>query len=174
MKNDFKVLDTANDWVTGSNISTGGLSSSLEVGQRIHFDREKKEGWYLEPQAQLSIGQQSSGGFRASNGLQIDVEGYTSIMSRVGVNAGYEIKGGKNPVNAYVKLSHVHEFKGDVDYRLNGSREQTSYGDSWWTWGFGVTTRVNDKHHLYLDVERASGGKFNQPWVVNGGYRFSW
>ena len=174
MKNDFKVLDTANDWVTGNNIRTAGLSSSLEIGQRIHFDREKKEGWYLEPQVQLSIGQQSGGGFRASNGLQIDVEGYTSIMSRVGVNAGYEIKGGKNPVNAYVKLSHVHEFKGDVDYRLNGSLEQTSYGDSWWTWGLGVTTRVNDKHHLYLDVERASGGKFNQPWVVNGGYRFSW
>ena len=174
MKNDFKVLDTAGDWVTGEKMKTDGLAASLEIGQRIHLDRKSKEGWYLEPQAQLSTGHQSGGSFNASNGLQVDVDSYKSTLGRLGLNAGYEIKSGENPVNIYAKASYVHEFDGDVGYRLNGSREQTSFGDSWWTYGVGITAQLNQKHNIYLDIERASGGQFNQPWSVNGGYRFNW
>ena len=174
MKNDFKVLDTAGDWVTGEKMKTDGLAASLEIGQRIHLDRKSKEGWYLEPQAQLSTGHQSGGSFNASNGLQVDVDSYKSTLGRLGLNAGYEIKSGENPVNIYAKASYVHEFDGDVGYRLNGSREQTSFGDSWWTYGVAITAQLNQKHNIYLDIERASGGQFNQPWSVNGGYRFNW
>ena len=174
MDHDFKVLDTAGTRVTGDDMSTDGLSASIEIGQRIHFDRTKKEGWYLEPQAQISTGHQSGGSFNASNGLRVDVDSYNSTLGRLGLNAGYEIKSGKNPVNIYAKASYVHEFDGDVAYRFNGSREQTSFGDSWWTYGLGITAQINKKHNVYLDVERASGGQFNQPWSVNGGYRFNW
>ena len=174
MDHDFKVLDTAGTRVTGDDMSTDGLSASIEIGQRIHFDRTKKEGWYLEPQAQISTGHQSGGSFNASNGLRVDVNSYNSTLGRLGLNAGYEIKSGKNPVNIYAKASYVHEFDGDVAYRFNGSREQTSFGDSWWTYGLGITAQINKKHNVYLDVERASGGQFNQPWSVNGGYRFNW
>ena len=174
MEHDFKVLDTAGTRVTGDDMSTDGLSASIEVGQRIHLDRKSKEGWYLEPQAQISTGHQSGGSFNASNGLRVDVDSYNSTLGRLGLNAGYEIKSGKNPVNIYAKASYVHEFDGDVAYRFNGSREQTSFGDSWWTYGLGITAQINKKHNVYLDVERASGGQFNQPWSVNGGYRFNW
>ena len=102
------------------------------------------------------------------------MDSYNSTLGRLGLNAGYEIKSGKNPVNIYAKASYVHEFDGDVAYRFNGSREQTSFGDSWWTYGLGITAQINKKHNVYLDVERASGGQFNQPWSVNGGYRFNW
>ncbi len=174
MKNDFSTLDSSGDKVTGGNMNTNGISASIEVGKGYHFGRKKKEGWYVEPQAQLTTSRQSGGSFKASNGLRIDVESSTSILSRVGANVGYEIKEGKNPVNGYFKFSHVREFNGDVDYRLNDSKETTSYSDSWWTWGLGVTAQVNNKHHIYIDVERASGGQFNQPWALNGGYRFTW
>ena len=174
MENDFKVLDSAGDWVTGNRMKTDGLSGSLEVGQRVHFDRKSKEGWYVEPQAQISMGHQSGGSFNASNGLQVDVDSYNSTLGRLGLNAGYEIKSGKNPINIYAKASYVHEFDGDVGYRLNGSSEQTSFGDSWWTYGVGITAQFEKKHNIYLDIERASGGQFSQPWSVNGGYRFNW
>ena len=174
MKNDFKVLDTASDWVTGDDMSTNGLSASLEIGQRIHFDRKKKEGWYFEPQAQISMGHQSGGSFNASNGLKVDVDSYNSTLGRLGLNVGYEVKSGKNPINLYGKASYVHEFDGDVGYRLNGSQEQTSFGDSWWTYGVGVTAKFGQKHNVYLDIERATGGQFKQPWSLNIGYRFNW
>ena len=174
MKNDFKVLDTAGNRVTGEDMNTDGLSASLEVGQKIHFNKTAKEGWYVEPQAQISMGHQSGGSFHASNGLRVDVDSYTSTLGRLGINAGYEVKSGKNPVNVYAKASYVHEFDGDVGYRMNGIAEQTSFGDSWWTYGVGITAQINKKHNVYLDIERASGGQFSQPWSLNGGYRFSW
>ena len=174
MKNDFKVLDTAGDRVTGDDMNTNGLSASIEVGKKIHFNKEQKQGWYVEPQAQLSMGHQSGGSFNASNGLRVDVDSYNSVLGRVGANIGYEVKGGKNPVNVYGKVSLVHEFNGDIGFRMNGISNQESFGDSWWTYGVGVTAQLNQKHNVYLDIERASGGQFRQPWSVNVGYRFTW
>lgn len=179
MKNDFKVLDSAGDRVTGKDINTDGFAASLEVGRRYHFEKENKgkevkEGWYVEPQAQLVMGHYSGDSFRASNGLKVEVDSYDSILGRIGVNIGKEIKSGKNPVNAYAKVSYVHEFDGDVNYYLNSSKEDASFGDSWWVYGVGITAQINKKHNLYLDIERASGGRFTQSWAVNGGYRFTW
>lgn len=174
MKDDFKVYDTAGKLVKGDNIDTNGITASLEVGKRYHFDKKTKEGWYIEPQGQISISHYDGDSFIASNGLKISVDSYNSILGRLGTDIGYEIKGGKNPVNIYGKVSYVHEFDGDVDYRLNRSRESTSYGDSWWTYGVGITAKVGEKHNVYLDIERASGGHFTQSWNVNGGYRYSW
>lgn len=179
MKNDFKVLDSAGDRVTGKDINTDGFAASLEVGRRYHFEKENKgkevkEGWYVEPQAQLVMGHYSGDSFRASNGLKVDVDSYDSILGRIGLNIGKEIKSGKNPVNAYAKVSYVHEFDGDVNYYLNSSKEDASFGDSWWVYGVGITAQINKKHNLYLDIERASGGRFTQSWAVNGGYRFTW
>lgn len=175
MKDDFKVLDSAGDRVTGKDITTHGISASMEVGRRYHFDRNgKNEGWYIEPQAQLVVGHYSGNDFKASNGLRFEVDSYNSILGRVGMNIGKEIKSGKNLINAYVKVSYVHEFAGDVNYYLNSSKEKVSFGDSWWTYGVGITAQISTKHSVYLDVERATGGKFDQSWAINGGYRFAW
>lgn len=174
MKDDFKVYDSAGNHVKGDDIITHGVTLSMEVGQKIHFNKKLKEGWYVEPQVQLSYGHQNGDSFTASNGLRIGVDSYNSVLGRLGTNIGYEVKGGKNPVNVYGKVSYVHEFDGDVDYRLNNSKESTSYGDSWWVYGVGITAQIGKKHNVYLDIERSSGGKFTQEWAINGGYRFAW
>ena len=174
MKNDYKVLDSSGVMIKGDDMNTSGLSASLEIGQRLHLDRKTKEGWYVEPQAQLTMGHQSGGNFTASNGLNINVDSYNSVLGRVGMQAGYEVKSGKNPINVYAKASYVHEFDGDVGIRLNGVGVSQSFGDSWITYGVGATAQIAKKHNLYLDIERASGGKFNQPWAINAGYRFEW
>lgn len=174
LKNDFIALDSAGSRVTGESMKTTGLTGSLEIGKKFHRNRDADQGWYLEPQAQLSIGHQSGGTFRASNGLRVEIEGYHSILGRLGSNLGYEIKRGKNPVNGYIKIQRVHEFDGNVDYQLNGHKESASYGGSWWVWGAGLTAQIKEKHNLYFDIERASGGQFNQPWKMSGGYRFTW
>nr|MBP9483994.1 autotransporter outer membrane beta-barrel domain-containing protein [Negativicutes bacterium] len=174
MKNDYKVLDSSNVTIKGDDMNTSGLSASMEIGQRLHLDRKTKEGWYVEPQAQLTVGHQSGGSFTASNGLNINVDSYNSVLGRVGMQAGYEVKSGKNPINVYAKASYVHEFDGDVGIRFNGVGVNQSFGDSWITYGVGATAQIGKKHNLYVDIERASGGKFNQPWAVNAGYRFEW
>ncbi len=174
MKNDFDVLDSQGAKVTGDDISTRGFTGSLEVGRRYHFDRKDKDGWYVEPQAQLIVSHQNGDRFTASNGLNIKVDSFRSVMGRVGTHVGYEVKGGKNPINIYGKVSVVKEFDGEVNYSFNGSPETTSYKDTWVVYGIGATAKLGTRHNLYLDVERAIGGQFTQSWAVNGGYRYSW
>lgn len=174
MNNDYKVLDSAGIPVKGDDINADGVHFSLEVGQRIHLDRQAKSGWYIEPQAQISVGRVTGGDFTASNGLRVHVDDYNTVLGRVGMLAGYEVKGGNNPINVYGKVSYVHEFNGDMGYRLNGISVNDSFGDSWIVYGVGASAQIGKNHNLYLDIERASGGQFNQPWAINGGYRFTW
>lgn len=174
MKNEFHVLDSEGHSVHAKDVDSHGFSASLEVGRRYHFDQEAKQGLYIEPQAQLTVGHQSGDSFTASNGLQVKADSYRSVLGRIGTRLGYEVKGGKNPVNVYAKLDWVKEFDGDFGYSFNGSQELTSYQGSWHVWGLGATAQIGDKHNLYLELERATGGRFQQSWAISGGYRFAW
>ena len=171
---DFSVRDSAGEGVTGKGLKSDGFSSSLEVGKKIHFNKDTKSGWYVEPQTQLTYGVQNGGSVTASNGLTVDLDGYHSLQGRLGMRAGYEVKSGKNPVNVYGKLSYVHEFDGKMDMALNGINIQEDLSDSWWNYGVGVTARVGDRHNVYLEVEKSSGDRFNQKWGISGGYRVAW
>lgn len=174
MDSDFTVRDSLGSKVTGKDISSTGFSGSLEVGCRYHWNQAKKEGWYIEPQAQLTVGRQSGDRVSASNGLEIKVDSFRSVLGRIGTHIGYEVKGGKNPVNLYGKLSVVKEFEGELEFSLNGSPEKTGFKDTWLSYGVGATARLGSRHNLYFDVERATGGQFTQSWEMNGGYRYSW
>ena len=174
MKSDFNTLDSVGTPVSGKDIDTQGAMGSFELGRRYHFDRKSKQGWYIEPQAQLTVSHQSSSSFTASNGLQVKMDPYLSVQGRVGTHLGYELKSGRNPINAYLKVDWIKEFNGDMNYTLNNSHEETSYKGSWISYGIGLTAQIKDKHNLYLEVERASGDRFDQNWGINAGYRFTW
>ena len=169
----FRAIDTAGQLVKGKSSTTGAMAS-LEVGNRFHFNKETKQGFYLEPQAQISWGDQSGDRFTASNGLNVNLDDYHSLLGRVGLLAGYELKGGKNPINVYAKASYHHEFEGKYGANMNGAQINGDLGDSWWSYGVGITAQVGKKHNLYVDLERASGGNFTQAWKINAGYRFQW
>ena len=168
MKNDFDVLDSDGEHVTGDDLSTGGMGFSLELGKRFRFTKnEKGNNWYIEPQAQLSYTRQDGGYFNASNGLRIGVDSFDSLLGRLGMLAGYETA----KTNVYAKVSYVKEFDGDVNIIANNVSIPESFGDSWWEYGLGFTTRLNDHNSLYMSLERSSGGKFTEPWKIYAGWR---
>ncbi|WP_455600744.1 autotransporter outer membrane beta-barrel domain-containing protein [Cloacibacillus sp.] len=170
MKNDFDVLDTNGDRITGDDLSTGGVGLSLELGKRFRFTKnERGDNWYIEPQAQLSYTHQNGGYFNASNGLRIGVDKFNSLLGRIGMLAGYETA----KTNIYAKVSYVKEFDGDVNIIANNVSIPESFGDSWWEYGLGLTTKLNDRNSLYMSLERSSGGKFTEPWKVYAGWRIS-
>ena len=148
---------------------------SFEAGQRFFFGNGKAErqGFYLEPQAKLAVAQTGDYSFNLA-GTQVDVENDTSFMSRLGFLAGYEVKKGKNPINVYGKLSWVKEYGNDLTTTVSGVTLKDSMSDNWWAYGLGATAKIGERHNLYLDLERASGGNFTQDWQVTGGYRFQW
>lgn len=168
---DFSVLDNEKTLVTGDKINSTGPGLSLETGKRIRFGNEGKNGgrWYVEPQVQLSWQHMSGGAFFASNGLNIGLDSYNSLLGRAGILLGYQT----NRTNFYAKASYVKEFDGDMTIRANDVDIFESLDDNWVVYGLGVTHLMNARNALYLDVERTSGGSFAQDWKINGGWRVS-
>lgn len=170
ISNKFSVRDSQDVRVSGKG-NSDGISLSLEIGQKFNLS-EQNGGFYIEPQAQLTYGQQSSVHVKASNGLNVDLDSYESLMGRASALFGYEMNQGSNKVNVYLKTGIMREFDGDVDYKLNGSTEKHTFKGNWWNNGIGVSAQIGEQHTLYLDVDSSTGNKFDQR-QINGGYRFS-
>jgi len=169
LRNQFSVFDTQNSRVTGSGVSSG-LSASLEAGKKFSFS-DGSAGWYLEPQLQLTAGHQDGTSLRASNGLNIDLSSYKSLLGRVSVLGGYEINQSDYKLNTYVKTGMLREYHGDANYKLNGSHERLSFQGNGWNNGIGVSAQKSN-HTLFLEADMVDGNRFNQR-QVNAGYRFS-
>jgi len=168
MKNDFDTLNSSiQEVVSGGGLSTGGFGVSLELGKHFNLAGAAKSGWYIEPQAQISYTHQDGGSFAASNGLKIGIDGYTSVLGRVGFLLGYETE----KTNFYAKVSREKEFDGDVTVVANGLPIGESFGGDWWTYGIGCTSKLNGRSSVYLSVERSSGGAFTEPWKIFAGCR---
>ncbi|SUB82710.1 P.93 [Pragia fontium] len=170
IKNSFNVRDSQNSRVNGNGTSNG-FSASLESGQKFSLN-QSGDGWYIEPQAQLSYSHQGSSNIVASNGLKVSLGSYESIIGRASAVTGYEWQQGDNSLNVYLKTGYLREFSGDSDYRLNGSPESHSFKGNWWNNGVGVSAQMNKQHTLYLDLDTSTGDKFNQR-QINAGYRLS-
>lgn len=168
-KHNFSVEDTQRQRVLGDT-STNGMSASLEVGKRFHFN-VPKQGWYLEPQVLFTYSRVNSTEFTATNGLHIRLDSYNSNIGRYGFSLGYEMRSGKTEYNLYWKTAFVREFSGRGHYFLNGEKEDHYFRGNWWSNGLGINARINQRHDLYLEVDTNRGKNFNTV-NVNGGYRF--
>ena len=83
MKNDFDV----NGGVGSGDYSTNGLSFSAEYGKRFH-----QEGYWIEPQAELTYGRVSSADFTTKNGASVHQDSMDSLVGRLGFSLGKDIK----------------------------------------------------------------------------------
>ncbi|AWM79912.1 hypothetical protein DKL61_05805 [Gammaproteobacteria bacterium ESL0073] len=95
MHNQFNVKDTVGNAVKGTG-KTQGIMLSTEVGKRFWLE-SKQQGFYLEPQAQLSYGYQNGDTVHASNGLKVGLSHYNSTLGRISGIAGYQIQGQSQP-----------------------------------------------------------------------------
>lgn len=160
---DFDTFDSTGAHVTTNDINTSGLGFSVETGQKFAIDK----GWYATPRLGLSYMRQNDGYFNAANGLRIGIEGYTSLIGSVGVTIGFE----NEKHNFYATVARAKEFEGDLDFYANTMPIGDGMDDSWWVYGIGYSAKLDDKNQLYIDIERASGGVFEQDWSVRAGWR---
>lgn len=78
----------------------------------------------------------------------------------------------------YAKVFYSYEFGGNVKAGMTdafGDRFDFShsYKGGWVTVGLGTALNLNKKTNLYLDVEKAFGGKVNGGWAWQGGVRWN-
>ncbi|WP_392566937.1 autotransporter outer membrane beta-barrel domain-containing protein [Utexia brackfieldae] len=170
MRNNFNVYDTKGASVAGKG-RTEGLSLSAEIGKRVWF-ADDKQGFYIEPQLQITYGYQHGDNINASNGLTIKLSDYNSVLGRVSGILGYQISG-NNPVNVYVKTGLLSEMSGSVDYRFNGSGpNHYIFRSNWFNNGLGANISFSHVHHIYAEADYSTGHEFNN-LMFNIGYRYA-
>lgn len=164
MKNDFDTIGG----VGIGEYSTNGYALSAEYGKRFEQD-----GFWIEPQAELTYGKVSSVDFTTSEGAKVHQDSLDSLVGRLGFSLGKDVKAG----NVYVRASYLYDFKGDVAMRMSNGVASDTYdqdlGGSWWEFGVGTNLNFGKDMHFYFDVERTEGGKVDTPWQWNAGVRLS-
>ena len=164
MKNDFDV----NGGVGSGDYSTNGLSFSAEYGKRF-----QQEGYWIEPQAELTYGRVSSADFTTKRGAKVHQDSMDSLVGRLGLSLGKDIKQG----NVYVRASYLYDFQGDTSVTMSKGGATTPFktdlGGGWWEFGVGTNLDLGHDTHFYLDVETTAGGDVDTPWQWNAGMRYS-
>lgn len=170
LANDFTVYDSNANKITGE-LDNVGVAVSAEYGRKNVLSR----GWYIEPQAQLTLGYLGGDSYQTSNGITVQQGGINSAVGRVGFNLGREIG---NQANIYVKANLLHEFGGGYDVTMADSRgtrfkAADTFNDTWFEYGIGVALKTGSNSHIYVDVERSSGSDFKKDWQWNAGARWT-
>lgn len=170
MRNHFNVKDTAGNAVKGTG-KTQGIMASVEVGKRFWIT-DNQQGFYLEPQAQLSYGYQSGDSVNSSNGLKVGLSHYNSTLGRASAIIGYQVQG-ENPINVYLKTGIVREMSGGASYRFNdGIKNNHTFRSSWFDNGIGANININKTHNIYAEADYSTGNHFDNA-MLNVGYRYS-
>ena len=173
LTNDFKLVDLSGN-AAKADYDTWAYGISAEYGYRQNLNA----GWFVEPQAELSLGHIGSADYTMSNGGRIENDGVDSAVTRVGILGGKEFTISGRPSNAYVKASLLHDFGGNGGangyYGSDSLALQT--GDLTGTWyeiGLGANLGIAKNSNLYFDALKTFGGDLRTDWQFNAGLRFT-
>lgn len=165
MDTDYRV----NGGVGDGSYDADGCSFSAEYGKRFHG----QQGFWLEPQAELTYGRVGAVDYTSARGAQIHHASMDSLVARLGFAAGKDIKDG----HLYLRASYLYDFDGDTDVTMRYNGLQESYtddiGGGWWEVGLGANLNLSEVTHFYMDVEKTYGGDIATPWQWNAGFRYS-
>lgn len=159
----------ANGGVGSGDYNTNGYSVSAEYGKRF----EQGNGFWIEPQVELTYGTVGAVDYTTSNGAKVRQEGMDSLVGRVGFSLGKDIKAG----NIYARASYLYDFDGETEVTMSHSGISDVYeqdlGGGWFEVGLGANINLSDATHLYFDVVKTFGGDVATPWQWSAGMRWT-
>ena len=167
-------LESYGDFPDKAEYKQHAYSVSVEYGKR--FDMER--GFFIEPNAQFTLGRLGSIDYTTDRGANGYIEGMNSAIGRIGFVMGQKITGDSD---IYLKADLLHEFAGERYLQLTSDAGGTNdmltkhndYGDTWFELGLGANIKVSKTASIYGEIERGFGGDINKKWSVNGGVRFT-
>ena len=155
--------------VGSGDYSTNGYSFSAEYGKRTQLAND----FYIEPQVELTYGRVADVDFVTKNGAKVSQDSMDSLVGRVGLAAGKNIKNG----NVYVRASYLYDFDGETNVTFSNAGASESFsedlGGGWFEFGIGTNINLSDATYLYFDVEKTTGGEVDTNWQWNAGVRYS-
>lgn len=160
--------DLRNTWGDGE-YDANDYSIGVEVGKRF----QQGNGFWIEPQAQLTYGHVGSANYTAGD-IKVALDGMESLIGRAGVRFGKDLDNG----NIYLRASYLYDFDGETGVTFtNAEGRERSFdqdlGGGWCEVGVGTNINLSDATHLYFDIEKTYGGDITTDWKWNAGIRYS-
>ena len=147
-----------------------GSSIGVEYGRRIGM----KNGFYVQPQAELIYGHVNGGSYNLDDGSGVSQSSVSTWTARGGVSIGRQTKKG----NIFATFSVLHDFGDDSRFTIRDKfgatySATTNLKDTWYELSIGGNAKLNDNTYLYADVEKTFGGDVRTKWRYNLGVRYS-
>lgn len=150
-------------------LDNNGFSAGVEYG----YKRQNRQGWFVEPQAQFTLGWLKGAGATLANGVQYEENDIHSAVGRAGLRAGFE----DHRAQLFAKADWYHEFGGSGQVRLSNDegllRLDQDYGDNWFEYGFGLAVQLAPNSQFYLDAEKSNTGAYHKNWSWDAGVRWT-
>ena len=168
LSNDFDIYTEAGH--TSGDYDAWGTSLSGEYGMKVALN----DGWYVTPQAQLTLMRIGSEDYTTNNGIKVHQDSLESAVGRIGFELGKDIS---ESGSIYAKASLLHDFAGSADTYLSMKDFANSYrqdiGDTWCEAGIGFNYKTSANSYVYADVVKTFGGDVDTPWQWNAGMRWT-
>ena len=172
MKNEFDISLASGK--SSASYHTNAVSVSAEAGWRLY---PMQNSFYVEPQVELMYGHVFGVDYSTSTGVNVEQDSADTLIGRAGVVLG--LKCPDNRGNAYLRVSVLHDWKGDADFTFSKTAGATrtiseELGGTWYEYGIGANFNATKQVHLYADVEAANGGQVDTDYRVNFGVRYAY
>ena len=168
LSNDFDIYTEAGH--TSGDYDAWGTSLSGEYGMKVALN----DGWYVTPQAQLTLMRIGSEDYTTNNGIKVHQDSLESAVGRIGFELGKDIS---ESGSIYAKASLLHDFAGSADTYLSQKDLTNSYrqdiGDTWCEAGIGFNYKTSANSYVYADIVKTFGGDVDTPWQWNAGMRWT-
>ena len=148
--------------------NTYGGGISQELGRMFRFDN----GFFVEPQLQLSWYWMKGTDFTTSNGMSVDQDDMYALTGRAGLVLGkkWDLDEGRF-FQPYLKAGVNHEFLGDQKVLVNGIEFTDDLRGTRGYYGAGIDLQFAENARFYAEFEREDGQKASTPWSVSAGLR---
>ena len=164
VSNDFTARNEIGEAMSGDTKSNA-YSIGVRYGKTLKYDN----GFYVEPQAQLSFTHFGGRNFNVDN-VSVNQSGVNSTSGKIGLELGKQFGNG----NLYTRFAAGHAFTGNVKTAFaSGSVAKLTEQDLKGTWtelAFGGRYGFNSNNSVFADVATGLSGDLQADWGVNAGF----
>lgn len=169
----FRIQRLMNKIVAHDGISGHGDNTGLSLGAEYGWKKDLGRGWFVEPQAQFTLGWLSGADWTMENGVHVEEDNIRSAVGRTGLRVGYQ----GHKTQFFVKADWYHEFGGAGQVHLSDDEGRLvfdeDYGDTWFEYGIGGKIQITPTTQIYADLDRSNGGTYHKNWSYDVGIRWA-
>lgn len=176
MSGDYTDFGVGISVEVGRKFSQGTRRIVDEKGTPVDGGKRPAHGWFVEPQAQMSLYTIFADDYTTSEGSTAKRDDVTSLTGRVGVVVGKDFTyGASKKGQVYAKAGFIHEFCGSQKVIFNGERfSENSILGSRFYYGIGADMEIRDNLHAYGEIGREEGAHYTREYDVRCGIKFSY